>query len=266
MLLVLDSGIGGLTVAAAIRRVLPGVGMTYLADHGGYPYGALTDAALTERLLRVLDAAIAQVNPSAVVVACNTASTVALAAMRARFALPFIGCVPPIKPAAQLSRSRCIGLLATPATVRRAYIEDLVARFAADCRVISHGALRLADLAEARFRGEPVDQTALRDELDALLAQPGADAIDTIVLGCTHYALLLPDLRRLAPQITHWLDPAEPVARQVRAVLQASGALPTGPDGCALTTAPLPEMTLRGLAACGFAETRLLAMDTVYGT
>lgn len=266
MLLVMDSGIGGLSVAQAIRQLLPTQPMTYLADHGGFPYGDLTDEALTRRLLTLLDLAVAQVRPSALVIACNTASTVALPAIRARFSsLPVVGCVPPIKPAAELSRSRKVGLLATPATVRRAYVRDLVARYAEGCAVFSHGSATMAAQAEAVFQGGAPDLNILAGELEQMLGQPGAQDVDAVVLGCTHYAFLLPALRHLAPKVEHWLDPAMPVARQVRHVLMqhtgdASPDEQSSTQGLALLTASIPPTVQAGLTRYGFDRFRQISV------
>jgi len=242
-LLVFDSGIGGLTVAREIRRELPEARLTYLADTAGFPYGAKPDAVLVPRILRVIGAALERARPDAVVVACNTASTLALAELRARFAVPFIGCVPPVKWAASLSRTRHIGVLATPATVRRAYLRDLAERFAADCTLHAHGSSTLAALAEARFRGETVPEAALRAELDCILSQPGAAAIDVMVLGCTHYGFLEAELAALVPPEVAWLDPAGPVARHTRTVVSGLAAVAGEARlaGTALFTAPPPD-------------------------
>lgn len=190
-LLAFDSGIGGYGIVGALRARLPGARITMLADNAFYPYGEVTDAALVARIGHVIAEAIRRFAPDAVVIACNTASTVALAPLRARFALPFIGCVPPIKWAASISRTRTIGLLATAATVRRPYLSDLARRFAPDCRLIAHGARGLADMAEAAFREQPIDHGALRSELDALFGQEGGGAVDVVCIGCTHYSFLL---------------------------------------------------------------------------
>jgi glutamate racemase len=153
----LDSGVGGLGIVAELRRAVPDVGVFYVADHGFYPYGSRSDGELVERMLSLVGAAVEEVSPDLVVIACNTASTIALPALRARFSVPFVGVVPPVKWAASLSRTRVIGLLATEATVRRAYVRDLQARFAPDCRLVAHGARGLADVAEAKFAGRAPD-------------------------------------------------------------------------------------------------------------
>ena len=218
-LLAFDSGIGGYGIVGALRGRLPKARITMLADNAFYPYGEVADAALVARIEDVIGRAIGQFAPDAIVIACNTASTVALASLRRRFDLPFIGCVPPIKWAATLSRSRHIGLLATAATVRRPYLRDLARRFAPDCTLIAYGARGLADLAEAAFRGQAVDPDAIEAELAGLFGQEGGMAIDTVCIGCTHYSFLLDALRDRSPAGIVWLDPAEAVARRTEAVL-----------------------------------------------
>jgi glutamate racemase len=176
--------------------------------------------------------------PDAVVVACNTASTIALAALRATYKTPFIGCVPPIKPAAAASTTKHIGLLATPATIRRPYLQNLIDTYAADCRIHSLGTPTLANLAEAKFRGEMYDLAELATATAPLFAQADAGLIDVIALGCTHYTFLLPELQTLHPAI-QFFDPAGPVARQTLTVTQA---LPTEPAmNAAYFTAALPN-------------------------
>ena len=172
-LLAFDSGIGGLSVVAALRTVLPGTPIDYLADNEVFPYGELADAVLIRRVETLMESALARLRPDAVVIACNTASTVALEPLRARFGVPFIGCVPPIKWAADISRSRHIGLLATRATVRRPYLRMLTERFAPDCTLIAHGAAGLAAVAELAFRDRPVDDDAIAGDLSQLFGQPG---------------------------------------------------------------------------------------------
>ncbi len=242
---VIDSGIGGLSVVSELRKLLPDADIVYVADNAFFPYGGLADAAVVERCERITAALVGRVDPAAVVVACNTATTVALAALRARFRMPFVGCVPAIKWAARVSKTRVFGLLATPATVRREYLRELVERFAAGCTVLTHGSSRLAAVAERRFRGLPIDEQILREELDALLEAPGGERLDTIVLGCTHYAFVLPELRALAPRELAWLDPAGAVARRVRHFLSAlppDAARPMQlPANCAVFTAPLDD-------------------------
>ncbi|WP_240759520.1 glutamate racemase [Lichenicoccus roseus] len=260
-ILAFDSGIGGYGIVGALRTRLPRADITMLSDNEVYPYGEIPDTALVARIERVIGAGLDAVRPDVVVIACNTASTVALDALRGRFAIPFVGTVPPVKWAASLSRTRHIGLLATAATVRRPYLHDLAARFAADCTLLAHGARGLADLAEAAFRGRPVPQDAIRHELAALFGQPGGGRIDVVCIGCTHYSFLLDALRAASPDGILWLDPAEAVARRTADVLAQLGLDDTGNGaGVALFTAPPadPEALRCGLPGFGYPDFSLL--------
>ncbi|MFS3136334.1 glutamate racemase [Gluconacetobacter sacchari] len=235
-ILAFDSGIGGFGVVRALRARLPALSVDYLADTAIYPYGEQVDAALVDRVVSLLGAAIARLAPDLVVIACNTASTLALHALRECYATPFVGCVPPIKWAADLSRSRTIGLLATRATVRRPYLRDLQQRYAPDCTLLAHGARGLADLAEHTFRGHAVSTDLVRQELATLFDQPGGERIDVVGIGCTHYTFLMDAFRAASPPGMIWLDPADAVARQAAAVL---AALPPGTE-----TASRPDRAL----------------------
>jgi glutamate racemase len=259
-LLAFDSGIGGLGIVRELRARLPGVPIDYLADTALFPYGEIPDAVLIPRIVSLVGAAIERLRPDAVVVACNTASTLALGELRQTFPTPFVGCVPPIKWAAAESRTRHIGLLATAATVRRPYLLDLQHRFAPDCVLVAHGARTLADIAEDAFRGRPADRNRIAAELDQLFSQPGGDRVDVVGIGCTHYSFLLDPLRLASPRPTLWLDPAGAVARQTQAVLDAietpaTDAAASDPSpGRAWFTAPPPDEAalLDGLGAFGY--------------
>jgi len=218
-ILVIDSGLGGLTVLADIRRLLPDIGVTYIADNAAFPYGQWSPGALAERLVRMAASACKARAYDAVVLACNTASTTSLAALRSALAIPVVGVVPAIKPAGEQSTTRIIGLLATPATVDTPYVGELVAQFASDCHVIRVGPPDLADLAETHCGGRTVDEQRLSAILSPFF---GADApdVDTVVLGCTHYPLLLDLLRPLAPKHVRWLQPGPAVARRLAQVLR----------------------------------------------
>ena len=242
-LLVFDSGIGGLGVVQEIRKLQPGAGIIYLADNAFFPYGEKPDDVLIRRIMSVIGDAIRMYKPDAVVIACNTASTIALAALRAAFALPFIGCVPPIKPAAAASRSKHIGLLATPATIRRPYLQDLIDKYAADCTIHSLGTPSLAEFAELKFWGGDVALAALSAAVAPLFSQPDGAAIDAIALGCTHYGFLLPDLMQLYPGI-HWSDPALPVARQTCAITAALAGSAAPVLSLACFTNPLNNLSV----------------------
>ena len=220
-LLAFDSGIGGLGIVRALRTLNPALAIEYLADTAVFPYGEQDDAFLVERVLTLVSEAISRLRPQAVVIACNTASTLALDALRAAWPeIPFIGCVPPIRWAARLTRSHVIGLLATRATIRRPYLNRLHALYAPDCTLIAHAAPGLAACAEHLFRGEDVPPSAIQREIAGLFDRDTTDKLDAVGLGCTHYTFVLEQLRALSPPRIMWLDPANAVARHTLTLLQ----------------------------------------------
>lgn len=213
-LLIFDSGVGGLSVLAHIRLVLPDAPIVYCADNGDFPYGTKSEAELGVRVPLLLGRLAERFRPSAVVIACNTASTIALASVRQTLDLPVVGTVPAIKPAVLASRTRAIGVLGTRATIRQPYVDNLVREFASDCLVLRHGSPELVELAEARLRGEPVDWPAYRRCLDGLLGQPGGERLDSIVLACTHFPLVRDELATVAPRPLIWVDSGAGIARR----------------------------------------------------
>jgi glutamate racemase len=213
-LLIFDSGVGGLSVLAAIRRLLPQAPLVYVADSAGYPYGTKSAAEIEARVPALLGRLAERFDPELIVIACNTASTIALDAVRAALDLPIVGTVPAIKPAAALSKTRVIGVLGTEATVRQPYVDRLAAEFAADCTIVRHGSAELVDLAEAKLRGEPADPTAYGKILDAMYAHAEGNRIDTIVLACTHFPLVQEELAAASSQLVAFVDGAEGIARR----------------------------------------------------
>jgi glutamate racemase len=218
-ILVFDSGLGGLTVHAEIVKALPDLRYIYVADDAAFPYGRLTPEVCAARVVDVIGHMIARFQPDIVVIACNTASTVALPALRAAFAIPFVGTVPAVKPAAALSQSRMISILGTPGTVSREYTHDLIIQHAADCRVSLVGAPNLARLAEAHLRGEAVSDADVLAEIAPCFKQKEDTRTDAVALACTHYPLLLDVYRRVAPWEVTWVDPAPAIARRVMTLL-----------------------------------------------
>ncbi|SFR75313.1 glutamate racemase [Marinobacter daqiaonensis] len=218
-ILVFDSGIGGLSIAGCIHRQIPGARLTHLADNAGFPYGNQPETTVIERTIGLVREQLARQSYDVVVVACNTASTVALPDLRAAVPVPVVGVVPAIKPAAAQSGNRRIGLLATPATVRRPYLETLIADFASDCVIERIGHPELVTWIEQWARGRPLPEPAL-----AIALRPFRDAgVDTVVLGCTHYPLITPVLRRLLPDVLFWVDSGEAIARRTLSLLQQAG-------------------------------------------
>jgi glutamate racemase len=226
-ILVFDSGLGGLTVSVEVARLLPDAQIIYAADNAAFPYGELGEDALVARVLAVMDHLIALCGPDAVVIACNTASTLTLPHLRARFPeIPFIGTVPAIKPAASQSRSGLISVLATPGTVARDYTRELVRTYAAHCAVTLAGSSLLAPLAEAFMRGKNVSDAAIAREIAPAFVTSGKLRTDCIVLACTHYPLLLRQFERLAPWPVAWIDPAPAIARRASDVLREQLGFP----------------------------------------
>ncbi|MEZ6022362.1 MAG: aspartate/glutamate racemase family protein [Hyphomonadaceae bacterium] len=209
--LVFDSGVGGLSVLDAIAVSGLALELDYAADTAWLPYGLKSDAELCGRVPALLSRLAAQWRPDIVVIACNTASTIALEAVRAALAVPVVGVVPPIKPAAALTRTDVIGLLATPATVRRAYTNDLIAQFAAGKRVIRFGSAALVEAAERKLRGEPVDKAAIDEAIEGLFGAPGGGGTRRRRRPGVHahFPLLAEGLRRPAPHPCVWLGPAK---------------------------------------------------------
>jgi len=217
--LVFDSGVGGLSVLDAIAAFGSALSLDYVADNAWLPYGLKSDEALRERVPALLARMVEQWAPDAVVVACNTASTVALPEVRAALSVPVVGVVPPIKPAAALTRTGAIGLLATPATVVRPYTDDLIAQFAADKHVVRFGSAALVEAAERKLRGEPWDAAAVEEAIEALLTNSD---VDVVALACTHFPLLAQELAAAAPRACAWLDSGEAIARRVTNVTNAA--------------------------------------------
>ena len=251
-LLTFDSGIGGLSVARVIRHVLPGATIDYVADDAGFPYGDWPEAALTDHVVALVGELIARHRPDAVVIACNTASTLVLPPLRARFSLPIVGTVPAIKPAAAETRSGLVSVLATAGTIRRDYTRDLIRRFAGDCDVTLVGAARLAPLAEAHMRGESVDEAEIRAEIAPAFVEKDGKRTDTVVLACTHFPFLANAFMRAAAWPVAWIDPAPAIARRAATVLGAvADAGPGGGQAWLTSGKPWPAALAPVLAEIG---------------
>jgi glutamate racemase len=235
-LLIFDSGIGGLSVLGAIREALPNAQLVYAADKAGYPYGTRRAAEIEARVPALLGRLVERVDPELIVIACNTASTIALDAVRSALDLPIVGTVPAIKPAAALSKTRTIGVLGTEATVRQPYVDRLAQEFAPDCAVIRHGSAELVDLVEAKLRGETVDSGGYRRALSGLFDQPGGERIDTIVLACTHFPLVEAELAEAAGRELRFVDGKEGIARRTAWLTRDIAWDDAEPEGRAIFT------------------------------
>jgi glutamate racemase len=237
-LLVFDSGIGGLGVAREIRKALPSADIDYVADDSGFPYGAWEERALADRVVGVVGDLVAAAPPNAIVIACNTASTLVLPPLRERHAIPIVGTVPAIKPAAERTRSGHVSVLATFGTMQRDYTRALIREFAGHCLVQLVGSANLASLAEAHMRGEIVDDAAIWAEIAPAFVERDGARTDVVVLACTHYPFLIERFERLAPWPVTWIDPAPAIARRVVAVLGGDA-----PDGAGSGRAWLTSCT-----------------------
>ena len=218
----LDSGVGGLSVLDDVRALLPAIDISYVADNAGFPYGTKTEMEVATRVCALLGRLTERLRPDLLVIACNTASTIALAHARAVLDVPVVGTVPAIKPAAERSKSRVIGVLGTQATVRQPYVDRLSADHAADCTVLRHGSARLVELAEAQLRGHGITAADVASELAGLTGQPGGARIDQVVLACTHFPLLLALLQANAPGMG-FVDGGPGIARRVAHLLGHRG-------------------------------------------
>lgn len=219
-LLFFDSGVGGLSVLAATQELLPQASAVYVADSAGFPYGTRTEAEIAARVPALLGRLAERYDPRLIVIACNTASTIALQHVRAALDIPIVGTVPAIKPAAEVSKTRVIGVLGTDATVRQPYVDDLAARFAADCTVLRHGSAALVELAEAKLHGETPPLDAYRTAIAGLFGQPGGDRVDVVVNACTHFPLVVDELAQAAPHPVAFVDGAPGIARRVAFLTQ----------------------------------------------
>lgn len=217
--LVFDSGVGGLSVLDAIAASKIDVELDYVADNAWLPYGLKSDGEIAARVPALLQRLAAQWTPDLVVLACNTASTIALEPTRRALSQPVVGVVPPVKPAAALTKTGVIGLLATKATIKRAYTNDLIANFADGKRVVRHGSAGLVEAAEAKLRGKTPDAALIKSELEGLFAGPGGTEIDVVALACTHFPLLAEELTAASPRAVRWLDSGEAIARRVANLL-----------------------------------------------
>jgi glutamate racemase len=252
-ILLFDSGVGGLTVYDALRKVLPEAPVIYAADLAGLPYGTKTEAQIAARVAGLLGRMTERWQPRLACIACNTASTIALGMVRDVLEIPVVGTVPAIKPAAALTQTGTIGLVGTEATIRQAYVDDLEASFAQGKRLLRIAAPGLVQAAEAKLRGQPVDPSLIADIRACLAAMPGGADIDTLVLACTHFPLLSDELATaFGPQVQQ-VDGAAGIARRIAHLLEGQSFASPGPNRF-VVTGPLAgaEGLEQALATRGF--------------
>jgi glutamate racemase len=256
-ILFFDSGVGGLSVLAPTRALLPNAPIVYAADSAGFPYGKRSEAEIASRVPALLGRLVERYQPRLAVIACNTASTIALEHVRSALDLPVVGTVPAIKPAAEISKTRVIGVLGTQATVRQPYVDDLAARFAPDCTLIRQGSPELVHLAEAKLAGEDISVAAVEAAVRPMFDAANGERIDTVVLACTHFPLLEDELRAALPPVTY-VDGGPGIARRI-AWLTREQPWPAKPsEGLMLFTGPARSPVLNMLAHYGIGEITIL--------
>ena len=214
-ILLFDSGVGGLSVLAELRKVLPQAPIIYAADNAGLPYGGKSEAEIAARVCGLLGRIAERFRPRLICIACNTASTIALGMVRDVLHIPIVGTVPAIKPAAALTKTGVIGLLGTEATIRQGYVDRLEAEFAADKLLLRSAAPELVIAAEAKLRGQAVNARVYTKAAEGLRSQPGGESIDTVVLACTHFPLVAEELAEAFGPGVSFVDGAAGIARRI---------------------------------------------------
>lgn len=256
-LLFFDSGVGGLSVLEPTRSLLPNAPIVYVADNAGYPYGKRSEQEIASRVPALLGRLVERFHPRLAVIACNTASTIALDHVRSALDLPVVGTVPAIKPAAEMSKTRVIGVLGTEATVRQPYVDNLAAEFASDCTIIRHGSPELVDLAEAKLAGDAVSVEAVRAAAQPMFDKSGGDRIDVGVLACTHFPLLRDELGQAFPGV-EWIDGGPGIARRIAWLTREQPWPTTASDGVMVFTAEPRSPLMSALARFGISDVRTM--------
>ena len=214
-ILIFDSGVGGLTVLAELRKLLPQAPVIYAADNAGLPYGEKSEAQIAARVAGLLGRMTERYHPRLICIACNTASTIALAMVRDVLEVPVVGTVPAIKPAALSTKSGVIGLVGTAATIRQSYVDRLEAEFAQGKHLLRYAAPELVEAAEAKLRGEAVDPAVFASVAEGLRSMPRGLAIDTVVLACTHFPLVEDELAKAFGPGVAFVHGAQGIARRI---------------------------------------------------
>ena len=218
--MVFDSGIGGTTVLEHIQQSIPHAQYSYFMDNALLPYGAQSQQTIINRLCGLIQFIKDEsLNVDLIVIACNTASTSALSSVRQITDIPIVGVVPAIKPAAQLTQSKHIGLLATPATVSSPYTDALIKEHASSITTSLYSSVELVTLAETLFFTQHLDIDKLHTELDRLNINKD---IDVLVLGCTHFPILAKPISDYFNTQVQLLDSGAAIAKRVSSLLKLS--------------------------------------------
>ncbi|TAE15907.1 MAG: glutamate racemase [Bacteroidetes bacterium] len=222
---VFDSGLGGLSVWKEIRQVLPHESMLYYADSANCPYGTRSAEEITALSETIVQRLLAQ-GAKAIIVACNTATSASIAYLREHYNVPFIGMEPAIKPAAHNTKTGNIGVLATQGTLEGEKFHDTRQRFASHVHVFTQVGYGLVEAVENQTMQSPETNRLLQKYLGYMLA----NNVDQIVLGCTHYPFLLPQMQAIVGEKASFINPAVAVARHAKTVLTLQGLLNESKD------------------------------------
>ncbi|MDP8033711.1 glutamate racemase [Pasteurella atlantica] len=217
-ILIYDSGMGGLTIYDEIQKKLPNAHYIYCFDNAYFPYSEKTEIELIQRAEKIVQKVIDKLPLDLIVVACNTASTVVLPILREKFDIDVVGTVPAIKPAAQISQTKVIGLLATKGTINRSYVQDLIDKYAKGCVIEKIGSTDLVELAEEKMKTNNVDINELQK---IIMPWQGNLELDTVILGCTHFPVVKKELQQLLPNVKNFVDSGKAIANRVEFLLKS---------------------------------------------
>jgi len=217
-ILIIDSGVGGLSVYSEVVKLLPMAHYLYVFDNDGFPYGTKEEAFIIERVMTITQQMVQRYDIHLAIIACNTASTITLPSLRKAFNFPVIGVVPAIKPAARLTSNGVVGLLATQGTIQREYTYELIKQFAEGCQIEMLAAPLLVELAERKLHGLAVAVQDVEVAISSLLTLN--EVPDTVILGCTHFPLLKHELEQIFPRGTLFIDSGLAIARRALFLLQ----------------------------------------------
>ncbi len=238
-LLFFDSGVGGLSVLKAVQTALPNAPIVYAADYAAMPYGDKSEAEIAARVPALLGRLVERYRPRLVAIACNTACTIALTHVRAALNVPVVGTVPAVKPAALATHTGVFGLLGTAATVRQSYVDRMEAEFASNKLLLRHAAPELVLAAEAKIRGEQNDPQVFVNAMKGLTGQADGEKMDVVILGCTHFPLLIDELSMVAPTGIQFVDGSAGIARRIVYLTEGQSWPSTRPPGIFVTTGPI---------------------------
>lgn len=217
--LIFDSGIGGISVLQALYALMPEQNYSYCADNAMLPYGNKPDKLLKARIVPLFQKLLEQSQADIAIIACNTASTLLLNTLRAHFDIPFVGVVPAIKPAAAISQTRKIALLATPATIQRSYIDDLQSQHGGDTELTRIACPELVNIAERKLLAHSIDHNELKKIITNISQDFEIKEIDCVILGCTHFPLIQEELKQYWPRNVSWLDSGPAIAKRCQQLI-----------------------------------------------